>query len=366
MVEFGLTQVPLHRPWDLPNAQMIMIAMKQDFPAPGSLAARREAMSEEAGVERAMTRERQRELETAADHAFADYAEATRKLATHGEHRITAERILGAARARYAAGGMLTDVTQADVELAQIEADIAREEAGVLAARAKLNGLLLRPPGAPLGEPTMPEPETLGEPVESVIARARRQRPDVAAAEAKQAAGWAKVRAAETEAEWPMFSVGLAYYAPTLPMPEMKAGSYGVSFSSTLPWLWGRASSVVRAERARASAVSDEIADVAAAVATEVASGAAIVVAETRRFAALRDRSRPASRRALEASASGYESGATNILALLAATRSVVEIDLALVEARAALDHALADLDWAAGAPVTRALIPKQPNGAER
>jgi cobalt-zinc-cadmium efflux system outer membrane protein len=357
MLEFQLTQVPMDRPWDIPNAQMIMLGVKQDFPPPGSLSARGEAMADEAGVERAMTRERLRELESEAEHAFAQYAGASRKLATHLAHRTTAERILAAARARYAAGGMLADVAQADVELAQIEADIAAEQAQLLGAKAKLNGLLLRPPSAPLGEPVLPEAETLGEPVEAVIARARRQRPEVATAEAKQTASLANVRAAESEAAWPMVSVGLAYYAPTMAMPMLTAGSYGVSVSSTLPWAWGRASSLVRAERAKASALPDEIADAKARVATDVASSAAVVQAETRRYQALRDRSLPASKRAVEASASGYESGATNILGLLTANRSVVEIDLALVEARAALDHALAQLDWAAGAPVARAPI---------
>ena len=360
MLEFVLQQVPMDRPWDIPNAQMIMLGVKQDFPAPGSLAARAEAMEGDAGVERAMTRERLRALESEADHAFADYAEASRKLATHLEHRTTAERILAAARARYSAGGMLADVAQADVELAQIEADIAAEQARLLAAKAKINGLLLRPPSAPLGEPVLAEAETLGEPVDAVIARARRLRPEAATAEAKQTAALASARAAESEAEWPMFSLGLAYYSPTLSMPMLTAGSYGVSFTSTLPWVWGRASAVARAERAKAAAITDEIADAKARVATDVASSAAVVQAETRRYQALRDRSLPASKRAVEAAASGYESGGTNILALLTANRSVVEIDVMLVEAHAALDHALAQLDWAAGTPVARVPIAQQ------
>jgi outer membrane protein, heavy metal efflux system len=357
MLEFQITQVPMDRPWDIPNAQMIMLGVKQDFPAPGSLSARSEAMADQAGVERAMTRERLRELETQAEQALADYAEATRKLGTHLAHRTTAERILTAARARYSAGGMLTDVAQADVELAQIEADVAGEQANVLAAKAKLNGLLLRSPSAPLGEPVLGGAETLGEPVEAVIARARRQRPEVGTAEAKHTAGLASVRAAESEAAWPMFSVGLAYYAPTMAMPMLTAGSYGVSFSSTLPWAWGRGAALVRAERAKAAAVGDELADVDARVAADVATAAAAVQAETRRYQALQDRSLPASRRAVEASAAGYESGGTSILALLTANRSVVEIELMLVETRAALDHALAQLDWAAGASVARVPI---------
>ena len=50
-----------------------------------------------------------------------------------------------------------------------------------------------------------------------------------------------------------------------------------------------------------------------------------------------------------------------NILSLLAARKALVELELDLVEARAAIDHALVNLDQAVGAPVRRAPIPSQP-----
>jgi outer membrane protein TolC len=154
-----------------------------------------------------------------------------------------------------------------------------------------------------------------------------------------------------------MFSVGLQYYAPTTAMPMLTAGSYGVNFSATLPWLWGKASRTVAAEKAKVAAAVDETADVQARVATEVASVAAQAEAQARRYQSLRDGVLPTAKFAVAAASEGYAAGGTNILPLLMAIRSVVDTELAMVDVRSMLDHAMVELDWAAGAPVKRAAI---------
>ena len=155
-----------------------------------------------------------------------------------------------------------------------------------------------------------------------------------------------------------MFAVGASYFAPTNLMP---VHGFGLSVSSTLPWLWGRARAEANASRALAGASEDDVRDVESRVRTEVATSAATVRAAARRFQVLRDRALPAGQRAWEAAATGYESGKTDILMLLLARKSMVEIEVDIVDARSAIEHALVDLEWAIGGQVRTAPIVAAP-----
>jgi outer membrane protein TolC len=356
--ELSVWQVPLSRPYAIADATMVMVGVRQPIPAPGSLAARSEVRSREADVEESMVADRVRELSRDVDHALIDYAQASAMHHVHREHKLAADRVLSVARARYASGGSITDVTQAEVEASRIEADIAQEDAKVEAGKARLNGLLVRAHDAPLGTISTVEPVTLGEPLSELLARARSLRPELRTVQARQAARQADVQVAKKEAAWPMLSVGALYFAPTNGMPSH---GYGVSVSSSLPWLSAKASAEVRAASANALAVHDDISEVLAKINAEVATNAAAVQAAERRYQVLRDRAVPAGKRAWQAAASGYESGRTDMLMLLMARKSVAEVEVDVVEARTMLDHALVDLDWAVGRPVKRRGIAQQP-----
>ena len=75
----------------------------------------------------------------------------------------------------------------------------------------------------------------------------------------------------------------------------------------------------------------------------------------------------PASERAREVALSGYEVGRADLLAMLATEGAYVEISLEIIDAKAALDHALAELDRAGGGALPRvALVPTAPHGSDR
>ncbi len=349
--EFQVWQIPLSRPYSLSDAQMIMVGLRQPIPAPGSLGARAEARAREGDVEQAMVSERVREIKRQMDHAFIDYVEATLKLDVMVEQRKAAERILAVAKARLAAGGPITDIAQADVEVAGLDVDIAEQQEMLGAAKAKLNALMLRPDDAPLGRPAVPTPETVAESVAVIVERAQRLRPEIKTAQAKQGARLAQLRAEEREASWPMFSVGALYFAPTHQMPSH---GYGVSLSSSLPWLWGKGRAAVRAERTLSEAAGEDTQDALAKVNVDVTNGRTMARTAARRLSVLQAKALPAGKRAFLMAASGYESGRADMLSLLMARKSIVDIELRIVDARVALDHALVDLDWASGTSVQR------------
>jgi outer membrane protein TolC len=62
----------------------------------------------------------------------------------------------------------------------------------------------------------------------------------------------------------------------------------------------------------------------------------------------------PAAERARDSAITGYESGRTEIMAVLTAEQTVVDTRTELAASKASLDHALIELDFITGAPVRR------------
>lgn len=356
-------QVPIARPYALSDAGMIMVGVGQTFPSPGARGARERAGEQMATAERAMSVDRARNIRRDAEHAFADYVESSARHSIHLDHRTIAQRALALARARHAGGASLTDVTQTEVELARVDAEVIGDRSRIIGARARLNALLVRDVSAPLGRPRSGEPEISGWDLATEVAKAREARPQLRAAEAEHQARAEEANAAAQEAKLPSFSVAALYFAPVGPMP---VHGYGANASMSLPWLWGEASSRRDAAREQAEAARSEARAAAIPVNAEVALADANMRASALRLQALRDRALPASRRAFDAAWAGYEAGRTDVLTLLMAQRAVVDVESDVVVARATLDHALAELDASVGVAVPRrALGPLDPAALE-
>jgi outer membrane protein TolC len=343
--------IPIVRPWAVGDAQMIMIGLGQTFPAPGARGAREEARMKEADMERAQALDRARLVTRDVDHAFADYLEATARHRVHLEHKAIAQRMLDLASAKHAGGGPLTDVAQAEVELARMEADVVTDGTRIDGARARLNVLLQREPNAPLGPPADRGAQTIAWGLPELLAKARLTRPEIKAALAQAEAKSLETRALEKESSWPSFSLAALYFAPT---STMQHHGYGFNASMSLPWLWGEAAAKRDAQRESASAARTEAMAAKLPIDAEVAAAEANVRAAALRLQALRDRALAASKRAFEVAFTGYESSRTDAGALLIARRAVVDVETEMIMARATLDHALADLDAAVGAEVPR------------
>jgi outer membrane protein TolC len=181
-------QVPFTRPYAWGDSQMIMVGVSQSFPAPGSLAAKEAARRQESVVGQAMATERARQVAREAEHAFADYVEAAARHRIHVGHEEIARRVLSVAQGRQAGGGALTEVVQAEAELARVQADVVTDAARLETARVRINALLAREPDAPLGPPIEGEPMIAAWTRGEVLAKARELRPELRAAQAEKEA----------------------------------------------------------------------------------------------------------------------------------------------------------------------------------
>jgi outer membrane protein TolC len=307
-----------------------------------------------------MLADRARDLVRDVQHAYADLTEATARHGKHVDHRAVAVRIVAAAEVRQASGGSLDDVTQAELDLARLGADIVTEAASIVKGRARLNGLLARPFEAPLAAPDAGEPMTVAMTSQALVELARRTRPDLRVADARAASERSMLEAARREATWPAFTVGAYYFAPTTNMP---VHGYGASASMTVPWLWGGAGPRRDAQTNAADAARYEVEDTRLRLAVDVGTSAAAVRAATERLRSLLYVVLPAAKRAFDVTFATYSGGRGDLLGLLRSERAVVDAEMDIVMARASLDHALADLDWSVGTVVPRAPLPK-PGGS--
>lgn len=357
-VMIQIWQVPFSRPVSFGDSQMIMAGVSQTFPAPGSLSARSESRAHAATAEEAMLSDRARDLVRDVQHAYADLTEAVARHHAHMAHRGVAARLADASRARQAAGGSLDDVTQADLALARLGADIATEAASIARAKARLNGFLARPFDAALADPPAEEPSTVAMTPDALVQLATKMRPDLRAAYARIDAERSALKSIERESSLPSFTLGASYFAPTTNMPFH---GYGVSASMTLPWVWGGNARKEDAQRALAQASTYDAADSKLRIGVDVGTAAATARAAAERLRVLRNGALPAAKRALDVTFATYGSGKGDLLGVLRAQQAVVDTEIDIVMARASLDHALADLDWAVGTLLPRTPLEAQP-----
>ena len=341
-LSLDLWQVPLARPYALGQSPMVMLALRQPIPPAGSLKRRAAARGHLADAESADRDVRAQALATAVRHAFIDYAAATARHQLHLDHQAVTDRILQLAQARQSVTGTLLDIARAETEAARALAAVATDQTTIDAARTRLNSLLARPPHAPLGPPVTLPDETATADAADLITRARDQRPEHRAAAARRDAAAMELQAARREANLPAADVGLAFFPAT---KVMTYNGYGVLVNLSLPWLSGQG-------RKRRDAQAD------LEVASEVAGALQAAQSTARRWVVLRQRALPASQRAREVALSGYEVGRADMLAMLAAEGTYVDIVVELIDVKSELDHALADLDRASGTRIARSPLP--------
>jgi cobalt-zinc-cadmium efflux system outer membrane protein len=347
-------QIPLSRPAAV-DARMIMLGITQSFPAPGSLSAKEQAMAAQAKEEEAMAGEKARLVVRETGRAFADYLEFSTKHRIQRQQLEVAQRLVAVAGARHSGGGSLIDLTRAQVELSRVEADVVTDATLAEGAKSRINALLARDPRAPLGPPAETEPLVPALDLAALMSKARESRPELKQAETQREAREHAAKAAELEATWPSFGVGVRYFPPTVAMPNH---GYGASVSMSLPWLWGAAGRRKDAEHEFLRAARTNVEAARIPVDAEVVACEASARSAASRFQILHDRALPATHRSFDVARSGFESGRTDLMTVLDARRAVVEVERGIAVARADLDRAMTELEAAVGAEISLQPLP--------
>lgn len=340
--------VPLQRPYALDQAQMLMLGVRQTFPAWGSLDARGRAAAEEAGSAQDASRARRQDVAAQVRRTYVAYYRSDQELRLHLEHAGLTSRILELARLNQRTGhGSLQDVLRLELELTRIHTDVARIEREQRSSRALLNALMDRPADAPLGPP-----EDLSVTPRTDVAALERNidatRPEVAAGARSIRRDEALVDGARRSARFPQLMVGLDYwYMPTFPADMRHA--YSAMVAITLPWLSGRHRAEQRAAEESLQADRHALESTKNTVRYELRDAAARVDSARQSFSIIDQDLLAQAKRSLEATQAAYAAGHGDAVGLLDALRSYLQVRIERVRALSELAVSETDLERAAG-----------------
>lgn len=334
--------VPLTRPYALDRADMIMVGVRQSFPAPGSLDAQERMATEEAKL--ALYQLRSRQLDVIRQVALAYYERqlSHRELELIREHVELTERILDLTRSNFRVGtASEQDVLRVGVELQGLRRDIALLEQRKRSSEALLNALMSRPSHAPLGPPPSLVPTQLSVDLTELERIAEKARPEILAASHAVERSQANVDAADARATWPTFMIGVDYMY--MPMAVEDKHGYGAMLSINLPWLNPRHREEVRAAERATAADRRAMEAVRITVRYEVADAWARYESMRARYEITKTDLLPAAEQSFEAAQAAFAGGNGSALALLDALQSL--LDVRVDEARALVDLEAAIVD---------------------
>jgi outer membrane protein TolC len=325
-----------------------MLMLRQPFPLFGQRGLRGRAARERARAAGEDFRTERLDLLRETRDVFAESYKNARAREVNAQLMDLVGQFRRIALAKYETGtANLSDVLQADVELAMLDhARVALErDHRVLVAR--INTLLRREPLSGLPDPAAELPHPFAPlRADSALALARATRPELREIDAERRARSAEVSLAR-RGRYPEFEVQ-ARYDRFMSEREWRP-QVGVGLS--LPLQFGRVGASVREARAMLAETESRRAAALNRVEYEVAVAASRVEEIHHELEIVEGRVVPATEQSLSASRAGYESNRADFLTLLNAERDLARARLSLYDVRAEYFLALADLERAVGTP---------------
>jgi len=340
--------VPLRKPWDL-NAAQDMLSLSQTFSARSKRSLRTSEADSDVILAKLQLEQVRLDLRVRVHKSFNDLLRVQDELRIHDEHLGIARQAIQAAEIKYAVGKVpQQDMLKAQVALTRLaEHMIAIEQDGEL-AQARLNTLLARDPAAPLRvEGQHPVMEALPS-MQSLEDLALQSRPDLAMARAAADRSH-KEQALARKAYIPDLTVSAGYML--MPTGSEMRNNYMVEGTINLPWLNKRKHDAEIAEATvRITEQDAELAAMRNAAFGQIQEALVETRGSQRLVEMYQRQLRPQAEATLQSSVIAYENGKTELLDLLDSQMTLIDIDLARLQAVANFDTHLADLELATGA----------------
>jgi len=341
--------LPLRKPWDL-NAGQHMFTLSQALPGGGKRALRTSVAESDVDVTRAQLDQVRLDVTVRVHKAFDDLLLAQDEMRIHAQHVGIARQAIEAARIRYTVGNVSQqDILKAQVALTALTEHMIRFDRDAGLASARLNTLMGRDPATPLnvqGEHAVQSPLPA---IQALEALALQTRPDLVAAQ-KAAARSHKEQALARRAYAPDFTIAAGYML--MPTGSNMRNNYMVEGSMSIPWLNRRKHDAEIAEAsARATEQDAELAELRNAARGQIQEALVEAQSAQRLAHMYHDQLLPQAEATLQASVIAYANNKTGFLDLLDSQMTVIDTDLAWIQAVADFDARLADLELATGTP---------------
>lgn len=354
--------VPLSQPWNY-NAGQNMFGLSQTFPGRGKRALQTSLADSDIALAKAQLDQVRLDVRVRARKAFDDLLRAQEEMHIHDQHVGIARQAIQAARIKYAVGKVpQQDILKAQVELTRLTEHMIRFDHDAELARARINTLLGRSPASPLHVRGQFAIQIVLPSMQDLQEQALQARPDlIVAREAAERSR--KEQALAKKAYVPDFTVSAGYML--MPSGTDMRNSYMVEGTMNLPWLNRRKHDAeIAASTARTTEQDAEFANMRNAAFGQIQEALVEVQSAQRLAHMYHDDLRPQAVATLQASVIAYENDKTEFLDLLDSQMTVIDIDLAWLQAVADFDARLADLELATGStlePTVPASMEVQP-----
>jgi outer membrane protein TolC len=344
---------PLSKPWDW-NQSQHMFMYQQALPGPGKRDARSEVVNKQAAENEAQVEVVRREIGVRVRKAYYDLLRSADEHRIHDQQMDLSKQALQSATVKYTVGRVpQQDVLKAQIAMTRLADHLVMLDEQEESARAELNALMGRDPGAPLevigryGAPrTLP---TLLD-LERIALENRPELKAIAATSSVTKAQLALARKSYT----PDFTVAGGYML--MPAGSMFRNNYMLEGSMSLPWLNRRKhdSAIKEAEAASSVVRSEQDAQTTAAF-LEIQQALIRARAAERSLKLYRDTLRPQAEAALKSASAAYEHDRTDFLNLIDSQNLQLDVETSYFKAAADFDTRIAELERAIGAPMPAA-----------
>ena len=315
--------------------------LSQTFPWFGKLALQGEVASSAAEAARERFEAKKDTLVAEVIDAYLEYYHLGRAITVVRGNRDLIQQLERVARTRYGAGAANhPDVLRAQVELGQLENQLASLEDRGAPFVARLNAALNRPRSTPIPFPAEAKVVPLGSKDDDVLAWISAGNPELLALQHEMDSAGAAARRAEKD-YYPDLTLGLDYIGTGDARTPGVRGSgddaliAGLSF--TIPLAGGKYSAAVREAEARRMSVALRRGDLLNKFQAEAATALFRIRDAERQIALYRDTLLPKSRESLTTTQSAYTSGNATFLDLVDAQRVLLAFELSYERSRA--DH---------------------------
>ena len=341
---------PLSKPWDW-NQSQHMFMYQQTLPGPGKRAARAEVVNRQATENEALVEVSRREIAVRVRKAYYDLLRSADEHRIHNEQMDLSKQALQSATVKYTVGRVpQQDVLKAQIAITRLADHLVMLDQEEESARADLNALMGRDPGAPLevvghyGDvlvlPSLPELERI----------ALEQRPELKAIEATSGVAQAQLLLAR-KAYTPDFTVAGGYML--MPAGALYRNNYMAELTVSFPWLNRRKhDGEIKEAKAAALVVSSEHDSQVNAAFLEIQQALIRARAAERSLRLYKDTLRPQAEAAVRSASTAYQHDRTDFLNLIDSQNLLLDVEISYFRVAANFDARIAELERAIGAPL--------------
>jgi outer membrane protein TolC len=306
------------------------ISLMQPFPFPGKLDLKGKIAESESEITHLQYQELQNQLIKKTRQAYYDLFYIDQAIATVTGNQALLQEFVEIAETRYSVGGGLQqDVMRAQVALSKMIDQELKLRQNRESMQAQINALINEPVDTPLGHPVVPEASQQTAKLDSLVARAERSSPLLAAWDTVVKRSGQQVDLALRD-RYPDFSVGVAYTQ----RDELQNGMKGYDFVSAMftikiPLYNGKKQSQkVQQQRINRSAIEYGYQDVKNSVEQRLQQALSDARKNQRLIELYETGIIPQAEQSLESSLAGYQNDKVDFLSLLDSELSLFQFRL--------------------------------------